>query len=56
MPAVEDTGTKRMFITHYGTQKINWKTKKIFQYSYEISEIIMKILPIISPIITIFVH
>ncbi len=41
MSSYEDTGTKSMFITRFGRQII-------FQYSYEILYIIMKILSIIT--------
>ncbi len=53
MSTVEDTRTKSMFITHFG-RRHNWIGKLIiYQLSYEILDIIMKIWPFITPIMTI---
>ncbi len=53
MSTVEDTRTKSMFIVHFGRHN-NWIGKLIiYQLSYEILDIIMKIWPFITPIMTI---
>ncbi len=53
MSTVEDTRTKSMLITHFGRHN-NWIGKCIiYQLSYEILDIIMKIWPFITPIMTI---
>ncbi len=53
MSTVEDTGTKSRFITHFGRHN-NWIGQFIiYQLSYEILDIIMKICPFITPIMII---
>ncbi len=53
MSSVEDTRTKSMFITHVGRHN-NWIRKYIiYQLSYEILDIIMKIWTFITLIMTI---
>ncbi len=53
MSTVEDTRTKSMFIVHFGRHN-NWIGKWIiYQLSYEILDIIMKIWSFITPIMTI---
>ncbi len=53
MSTVEDTRTKSMFIMHFGRHN-NWIGKYIiYQFSYELLDNIMKIWPIITPIMKI---
>ncbi len=53
MSTVEDTRTKSVFIVHFRRHN-NWIGKLIiYQLSYEILDIIMKIWPFITPIMTI---
>ncbi len=49
---VEDTRTKSMFIMHFGRHN-NW-IGNLYQFSYEIWYIIMKIWPCITPIMKLF--
>ncbi len=41
MTSVEDTGTKNMFIMHFGRDNKRIGKEIIFQYSYEILDIII---------------
>ncbi len=43
-----------MFIMHFGRQQLNREKNYIYQFAYEISYIIMKIWPCITPIMIFF--
>ncbi len=55
MSTVEDTGTKSMFIVHFGRHNNRIGKLIIYQLSYEVLDIIMKIWPFITPIMTILI-